>query len=102
MSSIHEFNYPNHFGLFDMHGNVWEWCLDNWFDDHQAAPSDGTARSKTENSYKRVLRGGSWKCESIQCRSSYRLPNNESDNLSNDIGFRIVRQISDFKLQLNQ
>jgi formylglycine-generating enzyme required for sulfatase activity len=87
---VNKFEYPNHFGLFDMHGNVWEWCMDHWHNTYRSASSDGQAWIDTEKSI-RVIRGGSWNCEPYLCRSSHRFSNNESDNLSNDIGFRVIR-----------
>ena len=52
---------PNDFGLYDMHGNVWEWCEDCWHDDYKNAPLDGSAWLEANNGdcKKRVLRGGS-------------------------------------------
>lgn len=49
---------PNAFGLYDMHGNVWEWCADNWHDNYENAPTDGSVWKNSNK--KRVLRGGSW------------------------------------------
>jgi formylglycine-generating enzyme required for sulfatase activity len=88
-----EFQSPNQFGLFDMHGNVWEWCLDHWHDNYQFAPKDGGPWIDSSHSLMRVLRGGSWMSYAKDCRSSMRFYNNESDNLSNDIGFRIACKI---------
>ena len=51
---------PNAFGLYDVHGNVWEWVEDCWHDDYRGAPSDGTAWTRGGNCGRRVLRGGSW------------------------------------------
>ncbi len=63
---------PNAFGLYDMHGNVWEWCLDHFHDNYQGAPSDGSAWfSNNDNGY-RVLRGGSWYVVPWYCRSADR------------------------------
>jgi formylglycine-generating enzyme required for sulfatase activity len=49
---------PNAFGLYDMHGNVWEWCFDDWVDNYNNAPTNGSAVTSSSN-YK-LLRGGSW------------------------------------------
>jgi formylglycine-generating enzyme required for sulfatase activity len=51
---------PNAFGLYDMHGNVWEWCEDDWHDDYVRAPADGRAWLDDPRSDDRILRGGSW------------------------------------------
>jgi formylglycine-generating enzyme required for sulfatase activity len=79
----------NPFGLFDMHGNVWEWCQDVWHDNYQGAPTDGSAwLSGTDSSY-RVLRGGSWNDYGNYCRSAYRYYNLPDVHFS-DFGFRVV------------
>jgi formylglycine-generating enzyme required for sulfatase activity len=63
---------PNAWGLYDMHGNVWEWCQDWCHDSYTGAPSDGRAWESPSGSV-RVLRGGSWNCYPWNCRSSNRL-----------------------------
>ena len=50
----------NAFGLYDVHGNVWEWVEDCWNGDYDEAPSDGTAWTHGGDCSRRVLRGGSW------------------------------------------
>jgi formylglycine-generating enzyme required for sulfatase activity len=87
---VNEFQYPNRFGLFDMHGNVWEWCMDHWHNTYMSAPSNGQAWIDPKSSI-RLIRGGSWSSEPQLCTSYYRYSHNESDNLANDVGFRVVR-----------
>jgi len=62
---------PNPWGLYDMHGNVWEWCEDTWHDNYQGAPVDGSAWINS-NENNRVLRGGSWGCIPNGVRSADR------------------------------
>jgi formylglycine-generating enzyme required for sulfatase activity len=78
----------NSFGLYDMHGNVWEWCEDDWHGNYDDAPIDGSAwidadRSKTS----KLVRGGSWYINPWFCRSASRYFNNE---INFDVGFRVV------------
>ncbi len=63
---------PNAFGLYDMHGNVAEWCLDPWHDSYQGSPVDGSAWIEGGDSFYRLLRGGNWNGSPIFCRSAFR------------------------------
>ena len=79
---------PNAFGLYDMHGNVWEWCQDNWHDNYENAPTDGSAWV-TEKSSIKVIRGGSWGDNPPFCRSAFRNYFSR-DYRNNYFGFRVV------------
>ncbi|MBD2175491.1 SUMF1/EgtB/PvdO family nonheme iron enzyme [Pseudanabaena sp. FACHB-1998] len=83
-------SYPaNAFGLHDMHGNVWEWCQDNWHDDYDLLPKDGSAWTQGGDSSCRVVRGGSWRDPAHYCRSAKRFKNavNQGDRCT---GFRLA------------
>jgi len=81
----------NAFGLHDMHGNVYEWCLDNYEISYRGAPTDGSAwkRKKSPWEIRHILRGGSWVDGPWYCRSAQRgfLKEFVSDSY---IGFRVV------------
>ena len=79
---------PNSFGLYDLHGNVWEWCLDDWHDSYEGAPTDSTAWLE-ENHERKVLRGGSWVYNPVDCRSGNR-NYHSPDNADGKDGFRVV------------
>lgn len=79
----------NDFGLYDMHGNVWEWCLDHRHGNYDGAPEDGSAWLSDNESNFRILRGGSWVSHPGGCRSAYRL-NIHPGSRSNLYGFRVV------------
>ncbi|QLE53909.1 formylglycine-generating enzyme family protein (plasmid) [Nostoc sp. C057] len=92
---VGSFEVANAFGLYDMHGNVLEWCLDDWHDNYEGSPTDGSAwldNNDDNLSQKQgnvVLRGGSWRNYSGYCRSAYRYSDTQ-DYYSYHIGFRIV------------
>ena len=64
---------PNAFGLYDMHGNVAEWCSDTWHEDFNGAPTDGSSWETGTLRNTRVLRGGSFFSRAVACRSAYRV-----------------------------
>ena len=78
----------NDFGLYQMHGNVWEWCEDNWHRHYKGAPHNG--RPWLKNSRERVLRGGSFNDQPGMLRSAYRYGYKETLRWCN-IGFHVVR-----------
>ncbi|WP_088243450.1 caspase, EACC1-associated type [Calothrix rhizosoleniae] len=81
----------NAFGLYDMHGNVLEWCQDNWHGNYNGAPINGDAWvvGDNDNQSKRTLRGGSWNRTPVSCRSACRYGNNPFYSYSY-IGLRVV------------
>ena len=95
----------NAWGLHEMHGNVYEWCLDHWHQGYEGAPADGSAwlsiteqqdplttkgvKDGTDDSERRLLRGGSWYGYPGRCRSACRFRLQPVDALSR-VGFRVV------------
>lgn len=80
---------PNKLGLFDMSGNVWEWCQDAWHPNYKNAPNDGTSWGTGDAA---VLRGGSYDTAEINCRNTSR--DREGVAVGGDIiGFRVVRDV---------
>jgi formylglycine-generating enzyme required for sulfatase activity len=83
---------PNAFGLYDMHGNVWEWCSDVWNESYEGAPSDGSSWETGKIPYLRIIRGGAWDSLGGECRSNARNRMTATIRL-NSIGLRIVADI---------
>jgi formylglycine-generating enzyme required for sulfatase activity len=81
--------YPNAFGLWDMHGNVWEWCQDNGHSNYEGAPIDGSAWLTGNENDTHVVRGGSWDLDPWACRSAAR-SNGTPGNRYHGFGFRLV------------
>ena len=90
-TDVGSFQVANAFGLYDMHGNIWEWCTDHWHNNYKGAPVDGSAwvKNNDNSSRNRVLRGGSWCNEPGYCRSAFRDSSNPVGRDKN-IAFRVV------------
>jgi formylglycine-generating enzyme required for sulfatase activity len=80
---------PNSWGLYDIHGNVWEWVEDDWHIYYKVDPADGRAWVSASRGSARVLRGGGWNCLAHVCRSAARFSSAHSDRRE-DAGFRIA------------
>ena len=85
---VGSFEVANAFGLYDMHGNVWEWCLDHWHSNYEEAPTDGSAWLTEDENSRRLLRGGSWDFIPWGCRSAGRF--RDDPGLFFNLGLRVV------------
>ena len=84
----------NAFGLFDMHGNVWEWVEDCWHDNYEGAPTDGSAwTSACTSTSSAVVRGGSWASSPRNLRAAFRLRVSPSGR-SSSVGIRLVQDLN--------
>jgi len=80
---------PNAFGLYDMHGNLWEWCADPWHENYHGAPSDAGVWERERSTKLFILRGGSWYYDAGKMRSAFR-GRGQLTERNGDVGFRIV------------
>ncbi len=83
----------NNFGLFDTHGNVWEWCADDWHSNYEGAPIDGRVWDASNDSGSKVTRGGSYGDSPQYCRSAIRYSSLSVYRYDN-IGFRVMFPLS--------
>ena len=81
---------PNAFGLFDMHGNVCEWCADHWNPNYDGAPSDGAIWHTEPFRPAHIVRGGSWHHHALDCRSASRARVPHASYRFDFVGFRVV------------
>ncbi len=84
---------PNSWGLYDMHGNVFEWVEDDWHNNYEGAPDDGRAWIDEPRGADRVVRGGCWADVAGGCRSAYRGIRRPDDS-SGFVGFRLARSVT--------
>jgi formylglycine-generating enzyme required for sulfatase activity len=82
----------NSWGLFEMHGNVWEWCEDDWHDNYNGAPINGMSWVETPRAASRVIRGGAWGNAATSCRAAYRRWSSP-EQLDAGLGFRLSRTL---------
>ena len=88
---VGSFKVANRFGLYDMHGNVWEWCADHWHESYEDAPRDASTwldQNASEDA-ERLLRGGSWFFHPRNCRAAFRL-RVEAGYRDSNVGFRLI------------
>ncbi len=90
-SPVGAYKVANAFGLYDMHGNIWEWCEDTWHENYQGAPTDGSAWVDNGEKY-RMVRGGGWYLNPPSCRSACRNYFCNPDSHYYNIGFRVVSE----------
>jgi len=80
---------PNAWGLYDMHGNVWEWCADTWHGNYTGAPTNGSVWGNLDDEKANLLRGGAWSGLPCNCRSACRDRSVPVHPCSN-VGVRVV------------
>ena len=81
---------PNDWDFFELSGNVWEWCADQWHDHYLGAPADGTAWVDRAGGDERVLRGGGWISDALGCRVANRNGDPRAWGVNGNLGFRLA------------
>jgi formylglycine-generating enzyme required for sulfatase activity len=94
-TTVGSLGVANGFGLYDMHGNVQEWCLDLFHDNYDGAPTDGSAWNEPSttsgaNRNDRMVRGGYWSYSAALCRSAHRFHGHFEYQAHLTLGFRVV------------
>ncbi len=84
---------PNALGLYDMHGNVWEWVEDSWHDNYDGAPTDGSAWLRGGDPNYRVIRGGSWRNDTELICAAVRVKRNINVQFDT-LGLRVARSLN--------
>ncbi|MFM6908846.1 MAG: formylglycine-generating enzyme family protein, partial [Dolichospermum sp.] len=92
-TEVGSFKIANEFGLYDMHGNVWEWCQDDWHNSYKGAPTDGSAWISNNTKSDKLLRGGSWSSLPVICPSAFRYYA-AAGFVNQNRGFRVVCGVS--------
>jgi formylglycine-generating enzyme required for sulfatase activity/Tfp pilus assembly protein PilF len=86
---------PNPWGLYQVHGNVYEWTEDCWHGNYNGAPTDGSAWTSGGDCYPRIVRGGGWVAAPSAVRSAFRSNRGSALRRLNDVGFRVARTLLD-------
>jgi formylglycine-generating enzyme required for sulfatase activity len=84
---------PNPWGLYQVHGNVWDWCEDVWHNNYDGAPTDGSAWLVGGDQARRVVRGSSWSDVPRLLRAAFR-GSDPADGRYLSLGFRVGRTIT--------
>jgi formylglycine-generating enzyme required for sulfatase activity/predicted Ser/Thr protein kinase len=94
ITNVGSFNIANAFGLYDMHGLVWEWCADPWHNNYKNAPTNASIWDVDGDIHRRVLRGGAWNFNAELCRSASRSWNEAEGGLRMS-GLRVVFSVEE-------
>jgi formylglycine-generating enzyme required for sulfatase activity len=94
ITNVGSFDIANAFGLYDMHGLVWEWCADPWHNNYEGAPTNGSIWDIDGDIHRRVLRGGAWNFNAELCRSASRSWNEAEGGLRMS-GLRVVFSVEE-------
>ena len=97
-TAVGSLEVANAFGLYDLHGNIAEWCHDSWHENYSGAPADGSAW-ESEEEKRRVLRGGSWVNNPRCCRSAFR-GYLGATRTSKGCGFRVALSLTGLRQNL--